>query len=466
MSIDRDDLLSDPLLPSIKEERPPAPTLSELFNTESVVLGAVKSQVSNALDWMEKTQQAAEEKYDEVYDGRKYNQRSVDIVTQKTPAAPKFDFDDPSKNVLASNAWEHMECRLAGGEYNFNPEATMKNIGFMLRLNMSTYDKLPHKNFIGFQPMNQPNQIVYHNEFTPTMPSNNVEDVHMTKHEITTYCVEAKSRRLHTSVMEEILTDMHSAHLADLEDEIIDMTAHNISGELYREMIKNINTAACVSTVTAETNTPPSALDIIASIHEASDEIAKCSPVAKRANWIIMGPQMAAILLETGKNAVDTSDCEEAPHVSLLGTMHGMKVYMDTEGAVKSNDILVGRQGDHTFSQGMAYCPHVLAIDSGVTTSPTTFAPVKTLMTRGSYFTPNDADSYFHKIQFKEAPVVEGEAPYKGRDKMDVGYFYCPYVPLMVTDPNPGDDLMDIVMKFGANEKKTIAELFSKRIII
>jgi len=46
---------------------------------------------------------------------------------------------------------------------------------------------------------------------------------------------------------------------------------------------------------------------------------------------------------------------------------------------------------------------------------------------------------------------------------MDAGYFYAPYIPLMETH-TVDEDLMDIILPFGAPEKKTIAELFSERI--
>ena len=52
MTITRDDLTTDPLLPLINEESKPALTLSELFDTERIVIGAVKNQISNTLDWL------------------------------------------------------------------------------------------------------------------------------------------------------------------------------------------------------------------------------------------------------------------------------------------------------------------------------------------------------------------------------------------------------------------------------
>ena len=457
MSITRDELLADPLMPLINEEPKPAPTLSELFNTERVILGAITDRIGDAIRSNNPTEHSTSKEY---VDNQQSGGHPVYNGISKTPIAPEFDFDDPLKNMLARNAWNQMECRMAGGGYHIDKEATFKNIGFMLKLNMAIYDNLPHENFIGVQPMDNPCQMIHHNEWNMTEAG--VEELGITKvnNSIKSYAIEAKSKRLTTCIPNETIQDMTSTYQLDIEDEILEMTAHQISGELYSEMVGKIEQNASVSTVVAEKATPPTSLDIMASIHNAMDEIDTISGMNRRANWVIMSPQMAAILL-SDKHAIDISTRTEAPHISSVGRMHGMNIFMDTEGAIKPNSILVGRKGEHTFNQGIAYCPHTLAMDSGSVVNPTTFESVKSFVSRGDYFTPDDSSQYFHKIEFKEAPEEHLVGYKAGQQEMDVGYFYCPYIPLMTTKTVPEEDLMDIVLPFGAPERKTIAELFS-----
>ena len=206
--------------------------------------------------------------------------------------------------------------------------------------------------------------------------------------------VEAKSRKLSARWTFEAAQDAQSMHGLDVEAEIMQALAQEITAEIDQEIIASLSslagTAASTYAQGSVTGTAtfvgdePAALAVLIN-KEANNIAARTRRGA--GNWAVVSPTVLTVLQSatTSAFARSTEGTFEAPtNTKFVGTLNGtMRIYVNQYAA--DDTVLVGYKGATETDAAAFYCPYIPLMSSGTVLDPQTFEPVVSFMTRYGY---------------------------------------------------------------------------------
>ena len=217
--------------------------------------------------------------------------------------------------------------------------------------------------------------------------------------------VEAKTRKLSARWTFEAAQDANSMHGLDVEAEIMQALAQEITAEIDQEVLTSLRALAGTAsdefnqgTIQTNHNTTfvgdaHAALAVL--INRAANLIAARTRRGA-GNYVVVSPTMLTVLQSatTSAFARTTEGSFEAPtNTKFVGTLNNtMKVFVD-QYASDATPILVGYKGDGEMDAAAFYCPYIPLMSSGTVLDPSTFEPTVSFMTRYGYVELNNQAS-------------------------------------------------------------------------
>ena len=206
--------------------------------------------------------------------------------------------------------------------------------------------------------------------------------------------VEAKTRRLSARWTFEAAQDAQSVHGIDIEAEIMQALAQEITVEIDQELINNLRALSGAASVTFDQNAVSGTATYVGDEHAALAVLInqQANLVAARtrrgaANWAVVSPTALTVLQSatTSSFARTTEGVFEAPtNTKFVGTLNNsMKVYSDQYAT--TNTVLIGYKGPTETDAAAFYCPYIPLMSTGPVMDPSTFEPVVSFMTRYGY---------------------------------------------------------------------------------
>lgn len=206
--------------------------------------------------------------------------------------------------------------------------------------------------------------------------------------------VEAKSRKLSARWTFEAAQDAQSMHGLDVEAEIMQALAQEITAEIDQEIIASLTSLAGAATDTYAQGSVSGTATFVGDEHAALAVLINknANTIAARTrrgagNWAIVSPTVLTVLQSatTSAFARSTEGTFEAPtNTKFVGTLNGtMRVYVNQYAA--NDDVLVGYKGSTETDAAAFYCPYIPLMSSGTVLDPNTFEPVVSFMTRYGY---------------------------------------------------------------------------------
>jgi len=207
--------------------------------------------------------------------------------------------------------------------------------------------------------------------------------------------VEAKTRKLSARWTFEAAQDANSMHGLDVEAEIMQALAQEITAEIDQEILTSLRTLAGTATDTYNQAGVSGQATFVGDEHAALAVLINRSAnlIASRTrrgagNYAVVSPTILTVLQSatTSAFARTTEGPFEAPtNTKFVGTLNGtMRVFVD-QYASDSTDIIVGYKGDGEMDAAAFYCPYIPLMSSGTVLDPATFEPVVSFMTRYGY---------------------------------------------------------------------------------
>ena len=205
--------------------------------------------------------------------------------------------------------------------------------------------------------------------------------------------VEAQSRKLRSRWSLEVAQDLKAMHGLNIEEEMMDILAYEITAEIDREIIASLRTAAASNTNSTTLSWTSSAnfdgrweAEKYRNLYNRIVRNAAKIAVSTRrgpGNFIVADPTVSAALEGTSaftiapvKGNIDTAKMG----VAFIGTMDGrFKLYRDTFAT--NNEYLVGYKGSSSYDAGVIYLPYV-QLQAAKATYEDSFAPTIGLMSR------------------------------------------------------------------------------------
>ena len=205
--------------------------------------------------------------------------------------------------------------------------------------------------------------------------------------------VEAKSRKLSARWTFEAAQDAQSMHGLDVEAEIMQALAQEITAEIDQEIISSLTSLAGGTDTYAQGGVSGTAT-FVGDEHAALAVLINknANTIAARTrrgagNWAVVSPTVLTVLQSatTSAFARSTEGTFEAPtNTKFVGTLNGtMRVYVNQYAA--NDDVLVGYKGATETDAAAFYCPYIPLMSSGTVLDPSTFEPVVSFMTRYGY---------------------------------------------------------------------------------
>lgn len=228
--------------------------------------------------------------------------------------------------------------------------------------------------------------------------------------------VEAKTRKLSARWTFEAAQDANSMHGLDVEAEIMQALAQEITAEIDQEIIGSLTSLAgtaafsydqaAVSGTATFVGDEHAALSVL--INRAANQIATRTRRGA-GNWAVVSPTMLTVLQSatTSAFARTTEGPFEAPtNTKFVGTLNGtMRIYVNQYAA--NDDILIGYKGTTETDAAAFYCPYIPLMSSGTVLDPATFEPVVSFMTRYGYVElSNQASSLGNAADYLESIAV------------------------------------------------------------
>lgn len=217
--------------------------------------------------------------------------------------------------------------------------------------------------------------------------------------------VEAKSRKLSARWTFESAQDANAIHGIDIEAEIMQALAQEITVEIDQEMLQNLRSLVGAAPVTFDQGAVSGTATYVGDEHAALAVMInqQANLVAARtrrgaANWAVVSPTTLTILQSatTSSFARTTEGTFEAPtNTKFVGTLNStMRVYVD-QYAADDEGVLLGYKGDTETDAAAYYCPYIPLMSTGPVMDPDTFEPVVSFMTRYGYLElTNTANSF------------------------------------------------------------------------
>jgi len=217
--------------------------------------------------------------------------------------------------------------------------------------------------------------------------------------------VEAKTRKLSARWTFESAQDANAVHGIDVEAEIMQALAQEITVEIDQEMLFKLNSLVPVPPTTfdqaAVSGTATYVGDEMAALAVMINQQANLVAARTRrgaANWAVVSPTALTILQSatTSSFARTTEGTFEAPtNVKFVGTLNSaMRVYTN-QYAADNAPVLIGYKGPTETDAAAYYCPYIPLMSVGPVMDPNTFEPVVSFMTRYGYLElTNTANSF------------------------------------------------------------------------
>lgn len=221
--------------------------------------------------------------------------------------------------------------------------------------------------------------------------------------------VEAKTRRMSARWTFEAAQDANSVHGIDIEAEILQALAQELTIETDQEMLGNLRNLASTQTTfdqAAVSGTATYVGDEHAALAIMINQQANLIASRTRrgsANWAVVSPTALTILQSatTSTFARTTEGTFEAPtNTKYVGTLNStMRVYVD-QYASDSEGVLIGYKGSDQDSAAY-YCPYIPLMSVGPVMDPYTLEPVVGFITRYGYLElTNTANSFGNSADF------------------------------------------------------------------
>ena len=215
--------------------------------------------------------------------------------------------------------------------------------------------------------------------------------------------VEAKTRKLSARWTFEAAQDANSMHGLDVEAEIMQALAQEITAEIDQEVLTSLRTLAGTATDTYDQANVSGTATFVGDQHAALAVLINRSAnlIAARTrrgagNYVVISPTMLTVLQSatTSAFARTTEGPFEAPtNTKFVGTLNGtMRVFVD-QYAADNAPVLVGYKGDGEIDAAAFYCPYIPLMSSGTVLDPATFEPTVSFMTRYGYVELNNQAS-------------------------------------------------------------------------
>jgi hypothetical protein len=217
--------------------------------------------------------------------------------------------------------------------------------------------------------------------------------------------VEAKTRRLSARWTFEAAQDANAIHGIDIEAEIMQALAQEITVEIDQEMLFKLGSLVPVAPTTfnqaAVSGTATYVGDEMAALAVMINQQANLIAARTRrgaANWAVVSPTALTILQSatTSSFARTTEGTFEAPtNTKFVGTLNStMRVYVN-QYASDGDPVLMGYKGPTETDAAAYYCPYIPLMSVGPVMDPQTFEPVVSFMTRYGYLElTNTANSF------------------------------------------------------------------------
>ena len=217
--------------------------------------------------------------------------------------------------------------------------------------------------------------------------------------------VEAKTRKLSARWTFEAAQDANAIHGIDIEAEIMQALAQEITVEIDQEMLYKLGSLVPVAPTTfnqaAVSGTATYVGDEMAALAVMINQQANLVAARTRrgaANWAVVSPTALTILQSatTSSFARTTEGTFEAPtNTKFVGTLNStMRVYVN-QYAGDSDPVLLGYKGPTETDAAAYYCPYIPLMSVGPVMDPQTFEPVVSFMTRYGYLElTNTANSF------------------------------------------------------------------------
>lgn len=223
--------------------------------------------------------------------------------------------------------------------------------------------------------------------------------------------VEAKTRRLSARWTFEAAQDANAIHGIDIEAEIMQALAQEITVEIDQELLGRISNLVPVAPVTfdqaAVSGTATYVGDEMAALAVMINQQANLISARTRrgaANWAVVSPTALTILQSatTSSFARTTEGTFEAPtNTKFVGTLNStMRVYVN-QFATDADPVLLGYKGPTETDAGAYFCPYIPLMSVGPIIDPQTFEPVVSFMSRYGYLElTNSANSFGNAADF------------------------------------------------------------------
>ena len=217
--------------------------------------------------------------------------------------------------------------------------------------------------------------------------------------------VEAKTRKLSARWTFEAAQDANAIHGIDIEAEIMQALAQEITVEIDQEMLFKLGSLVPVAPTTfnqaAVSGTATYVGDEMAALAVMINQQANLIAARTRrgaANWAVVSPTALTILQSatTSSFARTTEGTFEAPtNTKFVGTLNStMRVYVN-QYASDGDPVLIGYKGPTETDAAAYYCPYIPLMSVGPVMDPQTFEPVVSFMTRYGYLElTNTANSF------------------------------------------------------------------------
>ena len=235
--------------------------------------------------------------------------------------------------------------------------------------------------------------------------------------------VEAKTRKLSARWTFEAAQDANSMHGLDVEAEIMQALAQEITAEIDQEVLTSLRALAGTATDTYDQSLVTGEATFVGDQHAALAILINraANLIAARTrrgagNYVVVSPTILTVLQSatTSAFACTTEGPFEAPtNTKFVGTLNNtMRVFVD-QYANDATPILVGYKGDGEIDAAAFYCPYIPLMSSGTVLDPQTFEPTVSFMTRYGYVELNNqasslgnAADYLAKIGVNDAELT------------------------------------------------------------
>ena len=199
--------------------------------------------------------------------------------------------------------------------------------------------------------------------------------------------VEAKTRKLSARWTFEAAQDANSMHGLDVEAEIMQALAQEITAEIDQEVLTSLRTLSGAATDTYDQATVSGTATFVGDQHAALAVLINRSAnlIATRTrrgagNYVVVSPTMLTVLQSatTSAFARTTEGPFEAPtNTKFVGTLNNtMRVFVD-QYATDSTPIVVGYKGDGEIDAAAFYCPYIPLMSSGTVSFMTRYGYVE-----------------------------------------------------------------------------------------